>query len=259
MTLDLRRFIAALAAVGLFLAPALWLEAPWFWVALLFMVIAGGAGAAALLRPPLSQWSPAAILTHLALPNLMLFAAALSLRSFSVESPLLVTVAGGLALLIFGVLLAGKHYLMSSEEGHAGHAGPIGELLNIATYFTAFLLFVSLYRLAPPLTAKIGVIAVIGALLTLELLSHIAATATRRLILSGVVGLTLAETALSLHTWPQEGAFTAMFLLLGFYLITGILQSHFRHRLTTGVVLEFVGVGVVSFVFLFVFQAWRLG
>lgn len=255
-TIHRDRFVAVLAATGILLLASLALPAPWAWLALVAAVVAGVGGAAALVQPPLWAWPPTAAVPQVALPGLLLFAAGLALHTYLIEPLLLTVLAALLALGVFGALVIGKHLVLVDQQGYAG---ALGEVLNIATYLTAFLLFITVYRLAPPTPVKLAVIAAIGTLLTLELLTHVAIPLHRRWVLSLVVGGTLAETAWSLHQWPQEGAYTAMFLLLGFYLITGLLQSHFRHRLNSWVVLEFVGVGVVSFVFLFAFQAWRLG
>jgi hypothetical protein len=255
-TISLGRFAAVLGVTGILLLASLALPTPWAWLALVAAVAAGTGGAAALVQPPLWEWPPASAIPHLALPGLLLFAAGLALHTYTIAPTLLMLLAVLLALLVFGILIVGKNLVLVHNEGYTGS---LGEMLNIATYLTAFLLFITVYRLAPPAPLKLGLIAVIGVLLTLELLTHVAMTNRRRWVLSLVVGGTLAETAWSLHQWPQEGAYTAMFLLLGYYLITGLLQSHFRHRLNSWVVLEFIGVGVVSFVFLFAFQAWRLG
>lgn len=255
-TIDLVRFAAVLAVTGILFLASLAFPAPWSFVALALALGSGVAGASALVQPPLWAWPVSTAVPHIALPALTLFAAGLSLQTFTVEPPLLAFVAALLALSVFGAIIIGKNLIITQN---ASSSGALGEVLNIATYFTAFLLFVSMYRLAPALPVKLAVVAVIGALLTLEMLTHVPMPNRRRWVLSAVVGIALAETAWSLHQWPQEGGYTAMFLLLGFYLIGGLLQSYFRHRLNPWVVLEYVGVGAVSFVFLFAFQAWRLG
>lgn len=255
-TIALGRFAAVLALTGVLFLASLALPAPWSFVALALALGSGVAGAAALVQPPLWQWPVWAAVPHLALPALMLTAAGLALQTFTVESPFVAMLTALLALSVFGALVVGKNVVINQTESYSG---ALGEVLNIATYFTAFLLFVLLYRLAPPLPLKLAVVTIIGGLLTLEMLTHVEMRNRRRWALSAVVGVALAETAWSLHQWPQEGGYTAMFLLLGFYLISGLLQSYFRHRLNPAVVLEFVGVGAVSFALLFAFQAWRLG
>lgn len=258
MALPLHRLhvIGILGAVAPLLGLALAAPMPWYWLPLAAAIGVTGAGTVFLLRPHLLHWNRAAWLSHGSLPMLLVFAATLSLRSFRLEPPWLMVLGWLLTLLVLGALLLGKYHALSNPEVLAG---PIGESLNLASYLTAFLFFVALYRFQPSLPLKLGVVAIVGWLLALELLGHTPAPPARRLIFAAVVSISLAEAALSLHFWPQEGAFTAVFLLVGFYLITGILQIYLRQRLNPWVAVEFTGVGMVSFMFLYAFQTWRIG
>ncbi|MBI4499204.1 MAG: hypothetical protein HY689_15045 [Chloroflexi bacterium] len=247
---------AVLGGVAPLLGLALVVPAPWHWLPLGAAMGATGIGTVFLLRPALLRWNLVAWVSHSSLPALLLVAMALSLRAFAPEPPWALGLGWVLALVALGLLLVGKHVLLVAKDGLVGSAS---EMLNLAAYLTAFLLFVALYRVHLPLAVKIGGVSSVAGLLTLELLGYTPAPLVRRLVFATVVSLGLAEVVLSLHFWPQEGAFTIAFLLVGFYLCTGLLQSYLRHRLSPWVVMEFLAVGVVSFVALYTFQAWQLG
>lgn len=185
------------------------------------------------------------------LPILALTASALFLRqierSFLVLPGLLVA-----GLLLIAVLL-----------GEARAHGPFAPsafvaklLLSLASYVIAFSFFVALRRLLPEPPLMALATGVVSGALALQFLRDEGTPLRRRGIYAGVVGLVLGEIAWGLRYWPLESVEAGLVLLLLYYLVAGIAQSHVMQKLTRTVAAEFAAVGLVGLFFLYGSHLW---
>jgi hypothetical protein len=68
----------------------------------------------------------------------------------------------------------------------------------------------------------------------------------RALVFAAVVGLIVAEARWALYFLPLESILAGMFLLIVFYLTSGLVQHHLTNDLSRGVVAEFVSSALLG-------------
>ncbi len=120
---------------------------------------------------------------------------------------------------------------------------PLARLASTAAvYFTAFALFSLSYVLEPELPAAIAAVAVIAAMLGVELFREGQVDPLETLVFAGVTGVILAEARWAMYYVPVGGYLAGLALLLGFFLVTGLLHSHLTRRLNNAVALEYAGI-----------------
>jgi hypothetical protein len=106
---------------------------------------------------------------------------------------------------------------------------PLARLvLNIGTYLTAFAFFAVVYTFDVSLVPAAVAVGLVTLLLSVEVLREAEADPVRALVYAGVVGLVVAEARWGLYFLPLESYLAAVFLLLVFYLGTGLVQHHRR-------------------------------
>jgi hypothetical protein len=187
------------------------------------------------------------------LPSFAIVAPFAFLRLFS---PLLDMTAAIIALAAAGGLLMaaliGQHYALDRRP-EIRHAARLA--LQTITLILAFSMFSALY--SPRLRFLYsGVLsAVIGTLLAYALFQW---TPPRRglLLLSGLVGLTLAEATWPLNYWSVSFLLGGALLLVIFYVTTGLLQNHLEHKLSKRVFWEYglLGGGLLAAVVIATFR-----
>jgi hypothetical protein len=121
-------------------------------------------------------------------------------------------------------------------------------ILNVATYITAFLFFATIYDFQLSLIESSLAAGVIGLLLAIEVLREEAMDTTRTLLFAVAGGILLGQTAWSTHFLPLEGDAAAVFLLLAFYLMTGLTHNYLADRLNLRTGGEFAAVFVAGLV-----------
>jgi len=119
-------------------------------------------------------------------------------------------------------------------------------ILNIATYVIAFLFYATIYDFELSLPAVTFAAGVVSLLLAIEILREEALETPRTLIYAVAIGVLLSEAALAMHFLPLEGALAAIFLLLAFYLMTGLMHSYLADRLSLRTVGEFSGIALLG-------------
>jgi hypothetical protein len=175
---------------------------------------------------------------------------------FRLFSPVLQMTAGIIALIATGGLLLGallgQHYALDRRPG-VRHAARLG--LQTITLLLAFSLFSAAYYSRLRFLYSGVVISVTGALLAYALLQW---TPPRRglLILSGIVGLTLAEATWALNYWAASFLLGGALLLVIFYVATGLLQNHLEGTLSRRVFWEYglLGGGLLTAVVIATFR-----
>lgn len=119
-------------------------------------------------------------------------------------------------------------------------------LLNIATYLGAFALYAVMYSYGIGLAAAGISSGLVSAVLAAEILREtdlmpppVGEKSLRSLGFAAAIGLIIAEVRWSLYFVPLEGFLAAVFLLLFFYVATGIAQHHLTGHLSRIVVREY--------------------
>jgi hypothetical protein len=145
----------------------------------------------------------------------------------------------GLAL----VLLA-EYYAVDPAGPYYGQAR-LG--LNLLTYAAAFALYAIIY--APRARSLLSATAVV--IVTIPLALELLRSTEERIGRTWLHGLTAAlimgEITWGLNYWELDGLSGGLFLLLAFYVVTGLIQQHLLGRLTRRVTAEYVltaGVGL---------------
>ena len=112
-------------------------------------------------------------------------------------------------------------------------------IASAATYFVAFALYSLTYRFGLDLQAAMVAVALVSALLAVELLHEGAVDPLETLLLAVVTALTVAEVRWALHFLPLDGYLAGLTLVLGFYLVTGLIHSHLVRQLTVTLAAEY--------------------
>jgi len=152
-----------------------------------------------------------------------------------------------LASLVSGGLIAGVLYgecLSIDVEGPLYGTGRF--ILNIATYLGAFALYAVMYSYDTDLVPAALLSGLLSAVLAAEILREtelmpppVGQRSLRSLGFAAAIGLIIAEARWSLYFVPLEGFLAAVFLLIFFYVASGIAQHHLTGHLSRPVVTEY--------------------
>jgi hypothetical protein len=130
-------------------------------------------------------------------------------------------------------------------------------ILNGATYVIAFGFFSTIYDFDLDLVTTAFAAGIISLLLGIEVLREEAMDTTRTITYALAVGVLLAEAAWVTHFLPLEPSGAAVFLLLAFYLMTGLMHNYLADRLTARTAGEFGLVAVSGLATIAVFDLLR--
>lgn len=145
------------------------------------------------------------------------------------------------------ILIAAIMYADHLSVDPHTHAYPFARLvLNIGTYLTAFAFFAVVYTFDVSLVPAAVAVGLVTLLLSVEVLREAETDPVRALVYSGVVGLVVAEARWGLYFLPLESYLAAVFLLLVFYLSSGLVQHHLADDLRGPVILEFVAIAILG-------------
>lgn len=129
-------------------------------------------------------------------------------------------------------------------------------MLNIATYVIAFLFFATIYDFNLSLSTSAFAAGIVSVLLGIEVLREEALDTPRTVIYAVAIGVLLAETAWATHFLPLEGSPAAVFLLLAFYLMTGLMHSYLAERLNPRTAGEFTAVAMAGLLIVTISHAY---
>ena len=186
-------------------------------------------------------------------PLLLVVIAAAILPLFKLEGiALTLTVLMILALIAVSIV---ADYLILGRASGLGDVARVAS--NLVIYVTVFGLYFGLLSssLQELPTSTIGV-GLSTALLAAVLVRQAEASWAQTLVYSSVVTVSLVEVRWALDFLDLSGPMMAVFLLLVFYLITGIVQNHLRGQMTRGLVAEFASVGAAGFLLLYGLRFW---
>jgi len=159
-----------------------------------------------------------------------------------------------LAALVAGGMMAGILYAEClSLDVESPLYGTGRFILNIATYLGAFALYAVMYSYDVGLVAAAVGSGLLSAVLAAEILREtelmpppVGQRSLRSLGFAAAIGLIVAEARWSLYFVPLEGFLAAVFLLLFFYVASGIAQHHLTGHLSRPVVTEYALVASIG-------------
>ncbi|TMB98498.1 MAG: hypothetical protein E6J42_05810 [Chloroflexi bacterium] len=156
-------------------------------------------------------------------------------------------VVGGTAGAGLGILTIPAYWLIlwaeyQSVDRRSGHFILGRGILNAATYIIAFLFFATIYDFDLSLVTASFAAGIVSLLLGIEVVREEAMDTTRTIAYALAIGLLLAEAAWVTHFLPLEGSSAAVFLLLAFYLMTGLMHNYLGDRLSLRTGSEFATV-----------------
>lgn len=144
------------------------------------------------------------------------------------------------AVIAAGVLMAATLYAehVSVEPGSASF--PFARfLLNVITYLTAFGFYAVVYGFEVDLLPAAFAAGLISMLLSVEVFREAEADPLRALVFAAVIGVIVAEARWVLYFIPLEGFLAGVFILLVFYLATGVISHYLTDHLDRDVLAEF--------------------
>jgi len=165
------------------------------------------------------------------------------------------TIAAGLASVIPYWFILRAEYESVDRASPAYHYHRL--ILNGATYIIAFLFFSTMYDFDLDLLTTAFCAGVVSLLLSIEVLREEAMDTTRTITYALAVGVLLAEAAWVTHFLPLDGSAAAVFLLLAFYLMSGLMHNYLANRLTTRTASEFGMVAICGLGTIVLFDLFR--
>lgn len=161
--------------------------------------------------------------------------------------------AGVGAAVPFGIVLQAEY---DSVDRRLRAYGGARLILNIATYVIAFLFYATIYDFDLELPALVFAVGVVSLLLGIEILREEALETPRTLLYATAIGVLLSEAALVIHFLPLEGALAAIFLLIAFYLMTGLMHNYLGDRLSLRTASEFGGIALLGLLIVIISHAY---
>lgn len=142
-----------------------------------------------------------------------------------------------------------------SVDYYSPHFQAARLVLNGATYVIAFLFFATIYDFDLSLVSSAFAAGIVSVLLAIEVLREEAMDTTRTILYSLAIGVLLGEAAWSTHFLPLDGSAAAVFLLLAFYMMSGLVHNYLASRLNRQTGSEFCAVALVGVAIIIVAQA----
>jgi len=112
-------------------------------------------------------------------------------------------------------------------------------VLNVITYMTAFAFYEVVYGFDVDLAPAAFAVGLVSMLLAIEIFREAEADPLRALVFAGVIGIIVGETRWVLYFIPLDGFLAAVFMLLAFYITTGVIAHYLTEHLNTTVLAEF--------------------
>jgi hypothetical protein len=113
-------------------------------------------------------------------------------------------------------------------------------------YFVAFALFSLMYVFDLDVRTAVGGVALVSAMLGIELLHEGQVDPFETLMFAAVSALVVAEARWTLHYFPIDGYLAGLTLVLIFFFVTGLLNAHLTRRLDAVLAGEYVVIGAIG-------------
>ena len=254
----------ALALIALFIVQfaAVREDTLGFWVgSLLVLAIGVGIGACAEFHarrhPAYSAVAERLGLTLWILPAALTWAAGLALVLWRPDDLLL---ARGLPLLgglLVGLSIFAQDREIAVSEDVAESATLPKQLLSLLTYLAAFGLFTLVYQIKERSLISATTTAFVAAVLSLVLLRGAGASRQRTVLYAALIGASLGEVTWALNYWVVRELVGGAVLLLIYYVLVGLIEIVLRGELSRRLLAEYLGVGIVGFLFILSTAPWR--
>jgi hypothetical protein len=121
-------------------------------------------------------------------------------------------------------------------------------ILNLGTFLTAFAFFAVVYSFDVALLPAALIVGLISLLLSVEVLRESEADPVRALVYAAAIGVIVGQARWALYFLPLDSYLAGVFLLLVFYLTSGLVQHHLNDDLRPPVVTEFALISVLGVV-----------
>jgi hypothetical protein len=115
-------------------------------------------------------------------------------------------------------------------------------VLNVATYVIALFFFLTIYDFDLDLVTSALAAGIVSVLLGIEVLREEAMDTSRTITYALATGVLLAEAVWATHFLPLDANGAAVFLLVAFYLMTGLMHNFLASRLSGWTTVVFAGV-----------------
>ena len=181
--------------------------------------------------------------TYAFLPALFVLSAGLLLE-YTVDGRYVPLAAAGAGVVFWLTVMC--EYI-SVNLSHSQY-GPARFVLMIVTYLTAFAFYGTIYELDVDVVPAALAVGVVSTLLAIEVIRETDLETPYVIAYAAAVGLILGQTRVALHFLPLESFTAALFLLVVFYFINGLLHANFTRSLRTSTYLEYGLVSAVGIV-----------
>ncbi len=219
------------------------LASQWWLMALLLGALAAtGTRAVVYAHPELRREASGYNLAFWMLPGLLVILASLWLYLLAPTLGWWLTGVGATGVLLWFVVLAEYHTVDPRDSWYE----PARLWLSVISYAVAFGFFTLIYQTrARGITSATEVI-LVSALLAASLLRAGPAQAGRTWLFAGVAALVLGQSAWALNYWRISPLSAGLWLMLIFYVFTGLAQQQLLGGLTRRALVEFAAVGVIG-------------
>ncbi len=161
-----------------------------------------------------------------------------------------------IAALLLAAVLYAQHVSIDAEADSYPTARFV---LNIGTYLAAFALYAVVYAFDVALIPAALIVGLVSLLLAVEVLREAETDPTRALVFAGVVGLVVAQARWALYFLPLESYLAGVFLLIVFYVASGLMQHHLNDDLQAAVLTEFAAMAALGVVIVTVGRIFEAG
>jgi hypothetical protein len=233
-------------AVGLALFLAIEPTRPWILLMVTGLVALGTDGILRVHPTAIEQEDAAWTAPLLFLPTLMALSAGLFLED--ALSGYWVVPGVAVAALLMGAVLYAEY--VSVETYSPMYAGA-RFILNLGTFLTAFGFYAVVYSFDVDLVPAALTVGLVSLLLAVEVFRESETDPVRALVFAAAIGIVVAQARWALYFLPLESYLAGVFLLLVFYLTSGLIQHHLNDDLRPPVIAEFslitiLGVMIVT-------------
>ncbi|MGE0540553.1 MAG: hypothetical protein AB7R89_10265 [Dehalococcoidia bacterium] len=211
----------------------------------LVAVVAGGTDRLVRLHPQARFHGPTATVLYLFLPGL--FALFSALATGQVDNTALRLLLGAVSVVLFGITVIAE-YLTVDPDAETYEVARFGLLLSI--YVTALFAFIVALGGGFPLVAGVLLVGSVAFLLSVDMLRELEADAGALWIQSGAIAVVMAECRWVLHFLSLPDLLAGVFMLVVFYVMTGLIQDSVTGRMNRASWTTYGGVFAVASLFI---------
>jgi hypothetical protein len=191
------------------------------------------------------------------LPAVLMWAAGLALVLWRPDDLVLARGLPLLGALLVGISVFAQDREIAAADDAAEPSALPKQLLSLLTYLAAFGLFTLVYQIKERSLISATTTAFVAGLLSLVLLRGAGAARQRTLLYAVMIGLAMGEVTWALNYWVVRELVGGAVLLLIYYVMVGLIEIVLRAELNRRLLFEYLGVGVVGFLFILSTAPWR--